>query len=55
MSIVGEIMRARLTLAEAELQAAYDAMQHATAILVDLQVKVDKLEKDKEVKVDVDP
>ena len=48
MSILGEQTRARLALAEAELKAAYDAMQHATAILVDLQAKVDKLEKDKE-------
>jgi len=52
VSLTGELMRARLTLAEAELKAAYEAMQQATTILFDVKAKVDKLEKDKE-KVDV--
>jgi len=48
VSLTGELMRARLTLAEAELKAAYEAMQQATAILVDVQAKVEVLEKAKE-------
>jgi len=56
VSILGEQTRARLTLAEAELQAAYDALQHATLILTDVQVKVAKLEvAAEEVKPDADP
>jgi len=49
VSILGEQTRARLALAEAELKAAYDAMQHATTILIDVQAKVAKLEEAKPV------